>query len=252
MYRQPSKRKQLFKLVTIYTIMSVAVLVLVSILVLFMLGYQFNRSDGKIEQGGLVQFDTRPTDADVTIDGKTLGTRTASRKTLDTGQHFITMQRAGYKQWQKSVDVQAGSVLWLTYARLVPNELTPDSVASFENVSSTASSPDNKWIAIKEDPATPTIKLADIARDEVEVSSIELPSTLYTAPSPDKAQSFTLETWNPSSRMVLVKHTYDDTKTEWIVVDTQNVKASKNLTTALGVNASKVVFRGNNKLVMYG
>lgn len=251
MYRQPSKRKQLFKLVTIYTIMSVAVLVLVSILVFFMLGYQFNRSDGKIEQGGLVQFDTRPSGADVMIDGKTLGTRTASRKTLATGQHFITMQREGYKQWQKSVDVKAGSVLWLTYARLIPNDLKPANVASFTNVSSTASSPDNKWMAIKDDPASATIRLADISRDEVEVTNIEIPATAYTLPSQDKTQSFSLETWNPSSRMILVKHTYDDTKIEWIVVDAQNVSASKNATTLLGVNATKVVFSGNNNSVLY-
>ncbi|MDB5168136.1 MAG: hypothetical protein JWO55_394 [Candidatus Saccharibacteria bacterium] len=251
MYRQPSKRKQLLKLFTIYTAMSVAVIVLVSILVFFMLGYQFNRTDGKIEQGGLVQFDTRPSGADVTIDGKTLGTRTASRKTLTTGQHFITMQRPGYKQWQKSIDVKAGSVLWLTYARLVPNDLKPANVASFATVSSTASSPDNKWMAVKDDPTTPTIRLADISGDAVEVTNIEIPATAYTAPSPDKSQSFSLETWNPSSRSILVKHTYDDTKTEWLVIDPQNITASRNVTTLLGVNATKVVFSGNNNSILY-
>lgn len=251
MYRQPSKRKQLLKLVTIYTIMSVAVVVLVSILVFFMLGYQFNRTDGKIEQGGLVQFDTAPSAADVMIDGKNLGTRTASRKTLSTGQHFITMQRPGYKQWQKSVDVKAGGVLWLTYARLVPNDLKPTNVANFATVSSTASSPDNKWMAIKDDPATPTIRLVDLSRDEVETTNIELPATVYTAPAPDKTQSFTLETWNPTSRMILVKHAYDDAKIEWIVVDAQNVAASKNATTLLGINATKLVFSGNNNSILY-
>lgn len=251
MYRQPSKRKQLFKLVTIYTIMSVAVIALVSVLVFFMLGYQFNRTDGKIEQGGLVQFDTRPTGADVMIDGKDLGTRTASRKTLATGQHLITMQRPGYKQWRKSVDVKAGSVLWLTYARLVPNDLKPANVASFANISSTASSPDNKWMAIKDDPTSATIRLVDLSRDEVEMTNIELPAETYTAPAADKTHSFSLETWNPSSRMILVKHTYDDAKIEWIVVDAQNVTASKNVTTLLGVNATKVVFSGNSNSILY-
>lgn len=251
MYRQPSKRQQLLKLVTIYTIMSVSVIALVSVLVFFMLGYQFNRNDGKIEQGGLVQFDTRPTGADVMIDGAALGTRTTSRKTLTTGQHFITMQRDGYKQWQKSVDVKAGSVLWLTYARLVPNDLKPANVVSFNGVASTASSPDNKWMAIKEDPATPSVRLVDISRDDVQVTNIELPASLYTAPSQDKTQSFSLETWSPSSRMILVKHTYDDTKVEWLVVDTQDVAASKNVTTTLGIDAAKVVFSGNNNSILY-
>lgn len=251
MYRQPSKRTQLWKLVTVYSFMSIAVVALVSVLVFFMLGYQFNRTDGKIEQGGLVQFDTKPSGADVTIDGKILGTRTASRKTMNTGQHFISMQRPGYKTWQKSVDVVAGSVLWLTYARLVPNDLKPANVASFPVISSTASSPDNKWMAIKEDPTTPVIRLANLSQDQVEVTNLELPAGTYTAPGPDKTQSFSLETWNPSSRFILVKHTYDDAKIEWIVVDSQNIAATKNVTTALGVQATKLVFSGNNTSILY-
>jgi hypothetical protein len=251
MYRQPSKRKQLLQRISIYSIMSIAVVILVGILVFFMLGYQINKSDGKIEQGGLVQFNTRPAGADVTIDGQTLGTRTASRKTLPTGQHFITMQREGYHNWQKSVDVTAGSVLWLTYARLVPTELKPVNVTSFASLSSTASSPDNKWMAVKDDPKTATIRLVDLSRDDVEVTNLELPAASYTLPSADKTQSFSLETWNPSSRYILVKHTYDDTKIEWIVVDTQNVAATKNVSTLLGINATKLVFSGNNASILY-
>jgi hypothetical protein len=251
MYRQPSKRKQLLRRISIYSVMSTAVVVLVAILVLFMLGYQFNRTEGTIEQGGLVQFNTQPSGADVTIDGKTLGTRTASRKTLDPGQHYITMQRQGYKTWQKSVDVTAGGVLWLTYARLVPNNLTPKNIASFATVSSTAASPDNRWMAIKEDPATPIIRLANLAQDDVEVTTLDIPATSFTAPSPEKTQSFAVEKWNPSSRFILVKHTYDDTKIEWIVVDSQNIDATKNITTQLGVQATKLIFTSNNASVLY-
>lgn len=231
--------------------MSVSVIVLVSVLVFFMLGYQVNRTDGKIEQGGLVQFNTQPAGADVKIDGTILGTRTASRKTMNAGQHYITMERKGYKTWQKSVEVTAGGVLWLTYARLVPNDLTPANVASFGTVSSAASSPDNEWMAIKEDPSTPVIHLADLSRDEVEVTNIELPAGTYTAPGPEKTHSFSLVTWNPTSRFILVKHTYDDTKVEWIIVDAQNVAATKNITTLLGVNATKVIFTGNNPSIIY-
>lgn len=251
MYRPPSKRTQLLQRIAIYTAMSVSVIALVAVLVFFMLGYQINRTDGKIEQGGLVQFNTQPAGADVKIDGTILGTRTASRKTMNTGQHFITMERPGYQTWQKSVEVTAGGVLWLTYARLVPNDLTPANVASFAAVSSTASSPDNKWMAIKEDPASPVIHLADLSSDEVRVTKIELPTTTFTAPSPEKTHSFTLETWNPTSRFILVRHVYDDGKTEWLIVDTENVAATKNITTALGVNATKVVFTGNNPSVVY-
>ena len=251
MYRPPSKRVQIIQRVAIYTTMSVAVTVLVAILVFFMLGYQINRADGRIEQGGLVQFDTRPGGADVTIDNKSLGTRTASRKTMTAGQHFITMQRAGYETWQKSVDVVPGSVLWLTYARLVPQDLTPAMVKSFSSLAGTLVSPNSEEIAIKEDATTPVIQLADLTRDDVTAKTIEIPATAYTAPTAGKTQTFSLEKWNSSSRYILVKHTYDDSKVEWLVVDSDNVNETKNITTQLGVDAALIIFSPNNSSQVY-
>lgn len=251
MYRPPSKRVQIFQRVAIYTTMSVAVTVLVAVLVFFMLGYQINRTDGRIEQGGLVQFDTRPGGADVTIDGKVLGTRTASRKTMTSGQHFISMQRPGYQTWQKSIDVVPGSVLWLTYARLVPEELKPTTISSFASLSDTLVSPNSETMAIKEDAVTPTIQLADLRGDDVELSKIDIPATSFTAPAADKTQSFSLEKWNGSSRYLLVKHTYDDNKIEWLVIDTDNVAETKNITTLLGVDASTITFSPNNSNQVY-
>ena len=60
MYHQPSKRKLLIRRIVSYGFMTVAVVVLVTVLVFVMLGYRYNGNDGKIEQGGLVQFDTQP------------------------------------------------------------------------------------------------------------------------------------------------------------------------------------------------
>lgn len=251
MYRPPSKRVQIIQRVAIYTTMSVAVTTLVAVLVFFMLGYQINRADGRIEQGGLVQFDTRPGGADVTIDGKNLGTRTASRKTMTSGQHFITMQRAGYQTWQKSIDVVPGSVLWLTYARLVPQELKPATVTTFNALAGTLVSPNSETMAIKEDAVTPTIQLANLTRDEVELTNLDIPATSYTAPAADRTQTFSLEKWNGSSRYLLVKHTYDDTKIEWLVVDTDNVAETKNITTLLGVDATTITFNPNNSNQVY-
>lgn len=251
MYHQPSKRKQLIQRVAIYSVMSTAVVVLVAILVFFMLGYQINQKQGTIEQGGLVQFNTSPAGANVVIDGKSLGTRTASRKTLSSGQHFISMEQTGYKAWQKSVEVLPGTVLWLTYARLVPNELKPTNVADFSTVTSTSAAPNRQQMAIKTDASLPQIQLADLTRDEVEVTPLELPATSYTAPAPEKAQSFTIQEWDASSRYLLVKHLYDDDKVEWLVVDTDNVAETKNVTTLLGINPTKLVFRGNDSSIMY-
>lgn len=251
MYHPPSKRKQLMQRIIVYGFMSAATLGLVAVLVSVMLGYQFNRSDGRIEQGGLVQFDSRPTGANVTIDGTSFGSQTPSKTTMTSGQHFITMERSGYKKWQKSVVVVPGSVLWLNYGHLIPNDLAPANVATLTGIASSIPSPDDKWMAIKEDASTPSIRMADVSGETVKTSLLEVPTDKYTHPSAGKAQNFSLEKWDPESRYVLVKHTYDDVKTEWIVVDTQNIAQTKNITTLLSVNASKVVFSNANSQVVY-
>jgi hypothetical protein len=231
--------------------MSLAVIVSVTVLVFVMLGYQLNRNDGKIEQGGLVQFDSRPTGASVTVDGTSFGTRTPSKTTMTAGQHFVTMGRTGYKTWQKSISVLPGSVLWLNYTRLIPNDLKTSNVASFPSVSSTSVSPDSKWMAIEDDAASPAIHLADLSQDIVKTTQVVLPAVSYTHPSEGKTQSFTLVTWDPDSRYILVKHVYDDIKTEWLVVDSKDVSLTKNVTTLLDINASKVIFSGENSHTLY-
>jgi protease II len=106
-------------------------------------------------------------------------------------------------------------------------------------------------MAVKEDAAAPTIQLADLRNDEVKVTKIEIPAASYTAPAADKSQTFSLEKWNGSSRYLLVKHVYDDSKVEWLVVDTDNVAQTKNITTLLGVDASTITFSPNNSNQVY-
>jgi len=251
MYHQPSKRKQLIRRIVSYAIMTVAVVTLVTVLVFVMLGYRYNRSDGKIEQGGLVQFDSQPNGASISIDNSPFRTRTPSKTTLTSGGHTITMGRSGYDTWKKTVDIIPGSVLWLSYTRLVPTRLTPQSTANLAEVTSTSVSPDNKWIAIKEKAGTPEIKLADISSDKVAMSSIAIPSTDYTQPAKGKTQSFTVMDWDAGSRYLMIRHSYGGDRLEWLVVDTQNVSATKNVTKLLDIQATKMVFSGNDSQVLY-
>ncbi len=251
MYHQPSKRKLLIRRVVSYGIMTIAVITLVTVLVFIMLGYRYNGNDGKVEQGGLVQFDTQPNGANVTIDNLPFGTRTPTRSTLTSGSHAITMNRSGYDAWKKTVDVIPGSVLWLSYARLVPTQLKPESTANFTAVTSTAVSPDDKWMAVKEKADTPEIKLSDISNDKVATSTITIPSEEYTSPAQGKTQSFTIMDWDAGSRYLMIKHSYGGDRFEWLVVDTRDASATKNVTKLLDIQATKMVFSGNDSQILY-
>jgi len=231
--------------------MTFSVIALVVVLVFVMLGYQFNSNDGKIEQGGLVQFDSQPSGANVTIDGNSFGTQTTSKTTMTAGQHFITMNRSGYNPWQKSITVVPGAVLWLNYARLVPTNIESKNMSDLSSVSSAVASPDSESMAIKDDPVTPVIKLSDLTRDDARLSDLSLPADSFTAPDEGKSQQFTISSWDPDSKYLLVKHTYNDDRVEWIVVDTNNVNESKNVTTLLDIQASKLLFSNADSSVLY-
>ena len=231
--------------------MTVSVISLVTVLVFVMLGYQFNEEQGRIVQGGLVQFDSTPSGANVTIDGAAFKSYTPSKTTMASGQHNITMDRDGYMTWQKTVDVMPGSVLWLNYARLIPRDLVSTSVADFSKVSSTAVSKDSKIMAIKEISSDGNIQLADLTGDTVKMTNIEVPSNLYTKPASGKSHSFALVNWDYKSQYILVNHTFNDGEHEWIVVDSKDVGASQNITKLLDINASKVVFSGNDNKMLY-
>lgn len=254
MYKQPSKRKQLIQRVFIYALMSLAVVALVIALLFVVLGYQLNRTDGRIEQGGLVQFDSKPAGAKVTIDGVALGAQTAAKSTLNAGNHYFTMAKNGYKTWQKSVNLIPGAVLWLNYTRLIPNDLKTENIAAFTSVSSSVASPNARFIAVKEDPATPTFRLVDISRNnvaDIKIKDITIPQTVLTVPEPGKPQALAFETWDLASRYILARHTYNDAASEWLVIDTENPERTKNITTLLNVVITKVLFSGADSNILF-
>lgn len=252
MYHPPSRRQQFIQRLALYIVMTISIASLTVVLIFVLLGYQFNKKDGRIEQGGLVQFSSIPGNASVSLDGNNFGSNTPSRATLTAGQHFVTMSLPGYNTWQKSVDVVPGSILWLNYSRLIPRSLAPKNVMDFAMVTSTQVSPDKKFIALKDFASSPSFQLIAIASDNPAASTLTIPAASYTKPQNQASQTFKLEAWDKSSRYLMVSHQYDAGKQEWLVVDTQDIKATKNITQLLGVSASKLVFSNSNSRILFG
>lgn len=230
--------------------MTLSVLAIVTILILIMLGYRFDRTARTLEQGGLVQFNSMPSGAKLTIDAARLSATTATKATLIAGQHTVMMSRNGYNSWQKTVDVRKGAVLWLNYARLIPTDLAVTSVMQLPAVTSTVPSPNRKLLAMTTEKAVPIVTLVDISSDTPKQQALTLPETVYTKPEDLANQSFSLSAWSASSRYVLLEHVYDDKK-EWIVVDTEDVSRSKNITVLFDVQVAQIRFSENDDQMLY-
>jgi len=245
MYRRRSKRELLIRRIFTYIIMVVSIIGIAAVVLLFVLGYRLDSENG-LEQGALLQFNTQPTGANVQVDGKLLGSTTPNKSTVLAGSHTIIMSKAGYDNWQKTVNTPAGTLTWLDYAILVPQKLSVQTISQYASLAADLPSPDQKTIILQPQADQATFDLVDISGTNPKTTTITLPSSDYSqAGVAGITHSFTLDRWDPNGRYVLIKHTYGD-KTEWIVLDTQNPTNSKNISAILAIDLTSLRFSGTS------
>lgn len=237
-------RKQLIRRFIVYALMSLSVVVIVVLLMLAVLGYSFK--DNQLEQGGLLKFGSVPTNAIVTLDQVQLSSRTPNQVTADARSHSVTISRNGYHSWHKTIDLKPGMVGWLTYARLMPTEPKSQKIRPTPQLASMMASPDRKWISMIEDETKPTVLVANIQNDEIAYEQLNLPSTSFTPPPSGKTSSFKIDSWSPNGRYMLLRHTYDIGRMEWILVDREDEARSKNISVRLGLASDRVIFAAND------
>ncbi len=250
MKRQVSTERRPWLRTAIYSFMTLTVTVIVALLMLVVLGYQFNQKDGRLEQGGLLQFQSIPSGATVTLDQLKLGSVTTTKSTVDAGSHFAVYNKDGYRQWQKAIKVMPGQIGWLSYARLIPQTITPQTLHEYATLTGALSAPSRNYMMLHEAADQPVFTLVNIQGDTLRYDTLTLPTGSYTAPSTGKTQTFALDSWSQDDNAVLIRHTYDDTKVEWLLLNRDSPSKSINLNTTYAVTPSKVQFAGGgNKLL---
>ena len=251
MKKPASKRRQSLIRAAVYGVMTVSVIVIVSLLMLVVLGYSFSQKDGRLEQGGLLQFASVPSGATVTLDELTLGTRTNTKATVASGNHSVSFDRSGYRTWKKSIVIKPGQIGWINYARMIPTKLTPQSQRVFPSLAGSLASPGHKWLLVHPAADQPVFELADIQGDSVRYTTMTIPAAAYTAPAAGVPHSFAMESWSQNEEAVLIKHTFDGDKTEWLLVDRDEPAKTVNVSAALGIQPSKVVFAGGGDRLLF-
>ena len=246
MYRARSKRAERRRLVLTYTLAPLFIAGVVTLLVFYMLGYRFSLASRTVSQGGLVQLDSRPSGATVTIDTYRLPGRTATRYDAAAGLHTVTMQRSGYEPWQKTVTVEPGKVLWLNYARLIPQTIKQTTVAEYKKLDSSVASSGGQVIVTVPDAAVASLELVTLG-DTIKRTEVKLPTSLYEA---SKGSRFAVTTLSKSGRYALVKHTYSS-KYEWLIVDTRDANRSRNVTRLAGQQTDEPVFAASSERKLY-
>lgn len=238
MYQPRTKRAERRRLLLTYTLVPLFIGAVVALLVFYMLGWRFSLTDHTVSQGGLLQFASQPTGATITVDTYELPSKTNTRYDAAAGLHTITMRQNGYIPWQKTVTLQPGKVLWLNYARLIPEKITHDSLVSYAKLSRSLAS------------TTGQIVLTLPHADKAELQRIELGDTVRpeTVAIPDsllktnvKNSRFNLASISKSGRYAIIEHTYTKGH-EWLLIDTESVNNSQNITTIIGGDSELPIF----------
>jgi len=246
---KPFKRKSSVKHIFVYALMTLAVFAIVTLITLFMLGFRF--AEGNLEQNAFLQFSSSPSGATVSVDGKVIGSKTPNKDQVAAGKHDIVMWRDGYETWNKSVDIKSGTLTWLNYTLLVPKKLTVEPVAGYDSVNGSLASPKVNGILIQKSSSVPTFELVDLGSDTIKSTSLTIPANTYSEPSTvGIAHTFKVEKWDDGGRYVLVNHIFGE-KSEWLVMDTQNVSLTKNVTRLFDLSMSNVVFSGTSGSILY-
>lgn len=248
MYKPKSKRHNLIMRTVVSTVMTIAVLLISTILLLLMLGYRFNKDQGTFQQGGLVQFITTPTGAKVTVGTAHLANLTPSKITLMPGTYAVNIDKKGYRPWNKAIAIKPGAVLWLNSARLIPQTLQTEKIVEYPHIAAVEFSPAGKYAAILENDSKSTITLLEIDQRTAKSKELALPEAIYSKGSSHK---FSFGDWGPAERYLTMKHDYDG-KTEWLVVDTKDLTKSSIVPSVEEAHPEKVVYdpRSNTALIV--
>lgn len=247
------KRRQAIHVIISDSLIAFFVVVIVVVLLAIVIGYRIN-SDFSLEQNGLVQLQTVPSDATVMIDGGTEMAHTRLSKMLPGGEHEVVLQREGYEEWRKTITVTPGWLLRVEYPRLIKqNRETRDMIEFGEkDLDFFYASPSRKLALYSLNDSTEwhlvsgfnnnslkekVIDITGIFSTEVEVvkekpeetiegeETEETPEYLFTG----KIKSIE---WNDLETAVLLKVS-DGEKEEWGVIDFANPTESVNLSSEL-------------------
>ncbi|MDO4987366.1 MAG: PEGA domain-containing protein [Candidatus Saccharibacteria bacterium] len=240
MDKERQRRMQNVRLIITEAVMTVVVVAMVIILTFIAMGYKFDQ-DGELSQNGLVQISTFPSGATVVLDGESLFARTDTSRSLSAGNHTVELSRAGYDSWQKTIEIRSGWLYKLDYPRLFKLERETSEVQRFDNgLEFLSMSPDRNSILYADENSLIWHWLR-VRGDDVQRTDISVAEFFGLAASitefPGEIRDIC---WSDSSDRVLIDWTNGDMR-NFIVVNLARPENSLNLTTAFGMNFSKVL-----------
>lgn len=241
-FLDPKKsRANTIRLIVGYVLMSIALILATYVLISLASG--FGVKQGKVIQNGLVFISSSPASASIYLNGKLNDARSNARLILPAATYTLKITKEGYRDWQRALTVEGGSVEHFDYPLLIPKQLVPAAVSGYANPPAFATeSPDRRWLLVQPSGLTANFDVYDL-RDPQKVlankTSITVPSSVFGLPQ-EGAQTLELVDWSRDNDHILFRHIVAD-QVEYVVVSRTKPDESFNLTKKLALNATTEV-----------
>ena len=252
-FLDPKKtRAATIRLITGYVLMAVALVL--AAYVLFNLASGFGVQQGKVIQNGLVFVSTSPSGSSIYLNNQLRDEKSNSRLVLPAGTYTMKLAKSGYRDWQRALTVEGGSVERFDYPMLIPKELETKAISGYSSAPLLASqSPDRRWLLVQ--PASAqngTFDVYDLRDPEKVLASkktITVPAEVFGIAQQGQ-QTLQLEEWSRDNDHVLLRHTVDG-QTEYVMISRTKPEESFNVTKKLQLNATSQVSLQDKKYDKY-
>jgi hypothetical protein len=237
-YLDPKKElRQKIILMIGYVLIGVAIVIGTLILLYQAYGFGIGKN-GTVIQNGLAFFSSQPNPASIYVNSKLNKAQTNSRLTLPAGIYHIQLKRSGYRDWQRTIEVEGGDVQHFDYPFLVPTQLTSKKIANYASAPAlTTQSPDRRWLVVQEPGSMTAFQVYDLKNPTKAPLELNLPASLLSKAT--ASESWTLEEWADDNTHLVLQHNYDG-KSEYVLVDRTDASQAQNINTTLDVSPAKL------------
>lgn len=235
------KRAHTIRLFVGYILVAIAIAFASLILLLQSFGYDIDRKTGQVIQNGLIFVSSHPVSANVYLNGEQKD-RTDTKLTVKAGLYTIELKQPGYRIWSRTFTLEGGSIERLAYPFIFPDKLVTKDLQLYGSSPAFATeSPDRRWLLVQQPGSLTTFEIFDLNNPDRSSTTITLPSGLVnTDPG---AHAYTLAEWSTDNRRVVLKHTFANGATEFIIIDREEAANSLNINKLLAVNPTSIALR---------
>lgn len=220
-----------------YVLLSVLVVLATYVMVSTARGYPLLTKEGEVVQNGLLFVDSRPNNADVYINDKRESNQTNAKFVVPESTYNITLKKPGYRDWNSSIALGGGTVEFMTYARLLPEQpqqLGTLAITDTKNLQSR----DKRWLLTRTPNQPAIITLVDLDDPTKLPGKLNMVGELVG--NKEVTQIQYLE-WAGDNKHFIARLTYADNGSEYYLINREDLAASFNLSTMFTIDPADVV-----------